>query len=163
MQGGGCLDALCCCWCQQSRQHNLMKTGFSGVDFVSCMCSFVGDLVCFGVTVGTGVLAFTIRQKIRARYLIDGGCCGDCFASFFCPWCVISQHYREMCMHGEWPDGTCVSEPFFHPDPPQVMGEQHGAEMQEDVPPPYGQQFSEDPQPDDEDVQRRTHVAVKSV
>jgi Cys-rich protein (TIGR01571 family) len=118
MDGKSCLEGWCCSWCQQGRQYNVIKTGSQEIDFVACCGSFVIDYFCSGI--GSAVLAYMNRDALRRRYNLEGGSCSDCLHAVFCTTCVVCQNYREMSLHGEWPSGFIVSEPFVMP---QVMGE----------------------------------------
>jgi Cys-rich protein (TIGR01571 family) len=51
---------------------------------------------------------FIVRQKIRTKYGIAGGFCGDCMSICFCSLCALSQQSRQMQAKGDKPAGICM-------------------------------------------------------
>ena len=84
-----CLDAYLCCWCQNARQYNVMKTGSNDIDVGVCLGACCVDWCCGGI--GTPILSYMNRDAVRTRFGIEGGGCEDCCAALFCQICVISR------------------------------------------------------------------------
>ena len=98
-------------WFQNSRQYNLIANQDSGIEPMSCLVSFGADVL-IGGNLGSFILTFFLRGKLRERYNIQGSPVADCLLSYFCLPLVVCQNYREMSVRGEWPGGLCASEPF---------------------------------------------------
>ncbi|KAJ7623595.1 PLAC8-domain-containing protein [Roridomyces roridus] len=104
----GCFDECgtwcCACWCpcvvhgkNKQRLRHLTDKGTpdptggdccSGACWGHCMLNVVAGLGC--------ILACMNRGDARSRYNIDGGCCGDCCASWCCHSCDLTQVSREI-------------------------------------------------------------------
>jgi Cys-rich protein (TIGR01571 family) len=107
------------------------------IDWLSCCGHFIWDAL--SLPMGSIAFAMMNREAIRRRYNIEGEQWNDCVHAVFCLPCAISQNYREMSVHAEWPGGTCVSEPFAGAPGQQAMGGQK-YEQQAPPPPPGPQQ-----------------------
>lgn len=49
------------------------------------------------------VIQTKTRAAVREKYMIPGGCCGDCCLSFWCNCCATLQIYRHMKQCGDTP------------------------------------------------------------
>lgn len=109
-----CLEAYCCTRCQMSRQCNMMRNGEPEIDWLTCFCSYVVDVMC-----GAGLLAFIFvcqtRRMARERYGIAGGCCGDCCIAWLCGGCATQQILLEMAARGDFPGACCYQVQHLPP------------------------------------------------
>lgn len=106
-------------WFQSSRQYNILSNDKEGIEPMSCLVSFGADVL-IGGNLGSFILAWHLRRRIRGRYNIQGSDVADCLVSYFCLPCVVCQNYREMSVRGEWPGGFCASSPFQKPVRPDA-------------------------------------------
>lgn len=102
-----CLEALCCPYCQLSRQYNMLYNLDPTVHWPLCLGAFTCS-----VLVGTwvsSILLWSLRKELRQRYAIDGSGCTDCLASCCCSLCTLQQQHLEMNSLG------CGPGAFFGP------------------------------------------------
>ncbi|XP_076145829.1 plac8 onzin related protein 1 [Alosa pseudoharengus] len=94
-----CSDChTCCCafWCFPCQQcQTTAQHGW-------CFCMPLLDICsCLAVTC-------CLRKSIREKHHIDGSCCDDCMAVWFCYPCVWCQMARELKNRGHVPATTNV-------------------------------------------------------
>jgi len=46
-------------------------------------------------------LGYFQRKKIREKFGLKGGCCGDCFRHCCCPCCALIQEEKEVIQRGK--------------------------------------------------------------
>jgi len=54
--------------------------------------------------------AVSVRGKIREKYGIEGGCCGDFMTLLFCGLCALTQQTRQLQMKGAKPAGMFMEK-----------------------------------------------------
>eukprot|EP00999_Lentomonas_sp_LEN2_P001007 NODE_2011_length_672_cov_185.988991_g1961_i0.p1 GENE.NODE_2011_length_672_cov_185.988991_g1961_i0~~NODE_2011_length_672_cov_185.988991_g1961_i0.p1 ORF type:complete len:110 (+),score=22.41 NODE_2011_length_672_cov_185.988991_g1961_i0:80-409(+) len=88
-----CLVTWCCAPCQLAHQKAVVEgKECSVVDAILADCFFI----CF---------ATMIRGKVREKYGIPGGCCGDCCTIYFCALCALVQQHNQLIAKGDKPAG----------------------------------------------------------
>lgn len=102
-----CCEAWWCTPCQLSRQCNMIQNNLPTISCCYCLLfTFINPCMlelpmCCG--------AMQMRSTVRARYGIDGNCCGDCCGAFWCLPCVVQQVLLEMTSMNEFPGACCYS------------------------------------------------------
>lgn len=105
------IESVFCHYCQASRQYNQITYGANTIEPWSCMLPLLTNII-IGAPVGSILMVWMLRNKLRARYQIVGSELDDCIVSTCVPQLALAQQYREMSLRGEWTSGACINEPY---------------------------------------------------
>ncbi|KAK4238321.1 PLAC8 family-domain-containing protein [Achaetomium macrosporum] len=93
--GGHCMMGCFCPCILVNKTHELLEdphkqdpSGCGGVGCGWCLLNMCGG---WGFIVG-----LMQRNKIRDKYRIEGGICGDIMTNLCCPCCSVIQQYKEV-------------------------------------------------------------------
>jgi len=124
---GCCSDCdVCCqtCWCPCVSFGQIAEI----VDEGQTSCVVHGTIYGLLCSVGIPCLySFMWRQKLRRKFRLEKGCCGDFCVHCCCGLCALCQEHRELQSHGLDPSfGWEVARqhlvlPTAAPNPPGVM------------------------------------------
>ncbi|PVG00811.1 PLAC8-domain-containing protein [Serendipita vermifera] len=101
---GDCLTCIVAAWCpcivfsqNKTRLQHMETQGYphpEGGESCGSDCMLHCLLT---ACLGAGwILQIGNREKIRSRYRIEGGTCGDCCVSWCCHSCALTQESREL-------------------------------------------------------------------
>jgi len=120
-----CCEVIFCPYCQIGHQYSTIHYNRAEMD--PCICWGIALIDPFLFHLPFVITNMTLRFHLLTKYGIQEDC--DCCKAFLCPHLSACQVYRELCFHGQYPGGVCVSGP-----PPMTM-------MSGTTPyPPYAQQ-----------------------
>lgn len=124
---GCCSDCdLCCqtCWCPCVSFGQITEV----LDEGRSSCFVQGTIYALLCTIGVPcVYSYRWRQRLRRKYMLEKGCCGDFCLHCCCGWCAICQEHRELQNRGLDPSlGWEVAQqnyvrPMVAPTAPGVM------------------------------------------
>lgn len=105
---GACYEAWCCTPCQVSRQCNMLENGEPEIHWPYCVLLYCCGGGYFHFV--TWLFVYEVRNKLRARYNIEGSGCSDCCAAWCCTECTVQQAMLQMAVNNEFPGATCCYE-----------------------------------------------------
>ncbi|KAG0626918.1 hypothetical protein M758_2G161400 [Ceratodon purpureus] len=124
---GCCSDCdMCCqtCWCPCVTFGQVAEVVDEGQVSCCVQATIYGLLCSVGIPC---VYSFMWRQKLRQKFKLERGCCGDFCVHCCCAWCALCQEHRELRSRGLDPSlGWEVAQqtyfrPMAVPTPPGAM------------------------------------------
>ena len=104
---GVCCDVLCCPFCQIARQAAAIEGRTSDANWCCCILVLLGTGACGSIV--PWCVTCNQRGKIRGKYGIAGGSCGDCIVTLFCTPCTMCQQHKELLIRGTAPGHCCCA------------------------------------------------------